>query len=84
LLGFLLTALLRAALSGLIVLLLLTRLLPAALLSRILLPGLLILLALLLIALALLGILVRIRHLKYLIGLMQPSSANYELGDYKQ
>jgi hypothetical protein len=84
LLGFLLTALLRAALSGLIVLLLLTRLLPAALLSRILLPGLLILLALLLIALALLGILVRIRHLKYLIGLMQPCSANYELGDYKQ
>ena len=55
--------LLRAALSGPIVLLLLTRLLPAALLSRILLPRLLILLALLLIALALLGILVRIRHL---------------------
>jgi hypothetical protein len=63
LLGFLLAALLRAALSGPIVLLLLTRLLPAALLSRILLPRLLILLALLLIALALLGILVRIRHL---------------------
>jgi hypothetical protein len=63
LLGCLLAALLRAALSGLIVLLLLTRPLPAALLSRILLPRLLILLALLLIALALLGILVRIRHL---------------------
>jgi hypothetical protein len=63
LLGFLLAALLRAALSGPIVLLLLTRLLPVALLSRILLPRLLILLALLLIALALLGILVRIRHL---------------------
>jgi hypothetical protein len=62
LLGFLLAALLRAALSRLIVLLLLTRPLPAALLSRILLPRLLILLALL-IALALLGILVRIRHL---------------------
>ena len=62
-LGFLLAALLRAALSGPIVLLLLTRLLPAALLSRILLPRLLILLALLLIALALLGILVRIRHI---------------------
>ena len=58
-----LAALLRAALSGRIVLLLLTRLLPAALLSKILLPRLLILLALLLIALALLGILVRIRHL---------------------
>jgi hypothetical protein len=73
LLGFLLAALLRAAaLSRLIVLLLLTSPLPAALLSRILLPRLLILLALLLIALALLGILVRIRHLSTSLVLCNP------------
>jgi hypothetical protein len=41
------------------------------------------LLARLLIALPLLGILIRIRHLKYLIGLMQPCAAGYEFCDYK-
>ena len=81
--GLLLAALL-AAFSG-ILLLLTGLLLPAALLlSWRLLTTLLLLARLLIAALILLNILVRIRHLKYLIVKGRQPAHNYELADYNR